>query len=105
MSPVHVVAHFVSKPEAVEDARDALLTFVEPSRAQQGSIMYDIQQGLSNPNEFFIVAQWETEADLQAHAKSPIVAETVARLTPFLAQPSTVTACQSLTPLTNDSGK
>lgn len=90
------MAKFVSKPDAVEAARHALTTFIEPSRAQKGCKSYDLQQSLTDPASFYIIATWDSEEDLQAHSDSEEVAGTLQILTPHLDKAPEVVACRKL---------
>lgn len=87
---VTVVATFLLKPEHRLDGRDLIAGFIAPSLAQQGCLFYDLYQSNADPCEFVIVDAWQTQADLDAHAASAHVAETVSRLLPLLQSPPVV---------------
>jgi quinol monooxygenase YgiN len=53
-----------------DELRAALEDLVEPSRAEDGNIQYDLLENLDDPNEFIFVEQWRDGEALEAHAKT-----------------------------------
>ncbi|HUK31511.1 MAG TPA: putative quinol monooxygenase, partial [Candidatus Acidoferrum sp.] len=65
-----VIAHITAKPGQEERVRGELLQLVAKTRPEKGCINYDLHQSLANPAEFVMYENWDTSADLDAHAKS-----------------------------------
>lgn len=90
MSAAYVVATFNVKPQHLEKGKSLILGFVEPSLTQEGCLFYDAYQSNEDPAEFVIVDGWATQEDLDNHAASEHVAQTVEQLSPLLARPASV---------------
>ena len=90
MSAAYVVATFNVKPQYLEKGKSLILGFVEPSLTQEGCLFYDAYQSNEDPAEFVIVDGWATQEDLDNHAASEHVAQTVEQLSPLLARPASV---------------
>ena len=54
-----------------EMAADALRECAGPSRAEAGCIMYHTCRAKGNPAELVVLEEWESEAALDAHTKTP----------------------------------
>lgn len=104
MPPVHVIAKFIAKPDCVDDAREAVSLFVEPSRAQAGCRFYELQQSQLNPAVLYTVACWDSTADFDNHGSSSEVADVLNVLVPHLLTEPEVTPCTQLSqrPTTKD---
>jgi quinol monooxygenase YgiN len=90
MPAVYVVATFNLNPENVDEGKALILGFVEPSRAQQGCLFYEVHQSTDDPTEFVVLDGWANVDDLDAHATSEQVVRTVNRLNPILTKPAQV---------------
>ncbi len=53
-----------------QQVREVLLGLVAQTRKEKGCVNYDLHQSLDNPREFVMYENWETPADLDAHARS-----------------------------------
>ena len=87
MKTIRVVAHLISKPETVAETRSALEGFVEPTRAEAGCITYELMVNNADATEFTFVEEWESDATLDAHLRSPHIAAFQAREADLLASP------------------
>ena len=47
-----------------------LLDLVAQTRKEKGCVNYDLHQSRDNPREFVMYENWESVADLDAHARS-----------------------------------
>jgi quinol monooxygenase YgiN len=65
-----VIAHITAKPGQENRVRRELLELVAKTRPENGCINYDLHQSHENRTEFVMYENWETFADLDAHAKS-----------------------------------
>jgi quinol monooxygenase YgiN len=96
MPAVYVVATFNLKPENVDEGKALILGFVEPSRAQQGCLFYEVHQSTDDPTELVVLDGWANADDLDAHSTSEQVQRTVNRLSPILTRPAQVKTYQKI---------
>ena len=87
---VRVVAHFVAKPESVEDVKRALIGMVDPTRAETGCVTYELLQNLDDPTDFTFVEEWTSQANLDRHAGSEHIRTGRELVKAHLAKPSDV---------------
>lgn len=85
-----VVARIVAKPGSIERVKAALASLMEPTRREHGCLVYDLMQSTSDPAEFTFYEEWTDEAALDAHSRSPHIAETFAGLDGHLVAPPDV---------------
>lgn len=85
-----VVARIIARPGSVEVVRDGLRSLLEPTRREQGCIVYDLMQNNADPTDFTFYEEWSDDAALDAHAKSAHIASTFAKLDGHLAAPPDV---------------
>ena len=67
---IRVVAHFKPKPGKLEEARQLLLGFTVPTRAEKGCVFYDLHENPADPNDLTFIEEWESDEDLNAHGLS-----------------------------------
>jgi quinol monooxygenase YgiN len=67
---IRVVAHFRPKPGKLEEARQHLLSFTEPTRAEKGCVFYDLHENPADPEDLTFIEEWNTVEDLDAHGRS-----------------------------------
>ena len=84
MDNCFVIARFLARDGHAEEAADLLRGFLEPSRAEDGCLFYDLYRDQENRNLFVIVDGWRDDAAFAAHAASAHVARTLAALAPHL---------------------
>ena len=70
-TPVTVIARFKAKDGMVEQAKQALLALVEPTRAEPGCINYDLHQDPTDPARFVFYENWTSDQDLNQHLNKP----------------------------------
>jgi quinol monooxygenase YgiN len=63
-----VIARLKVRPEKIEEARRVLGSLVEPTRAEQGCLRYELLQNRDDATEFTFVEEWENAAALARHA-------------------------------------
>ena len=78
MSELQVVATLAAKPEAVDDLRQALTRLVEATRAEEGSVSYDLFESASAPGVFYTVERWRDQSAFEEHLQTPHLSEAVA---------------------------
>jgi quinol monooxygenase YgiN len=67
---IRVVAHFRPKPGRLSEARDLLLGFTAPTRAEKGCVFYDLHENPADSEDLTFIEEWESAEDLDAHAQS-----------------------------------
>jgi quinol monooxygenase YgiN len=67
---ITVIAYMTAKAGHEDRVRGALLHLVAQTRKERGCINYDLHQSQQNAAQFAIYENWDTTADLDAHAKA-----------------------------------
>jgi quinol monooxygenase YgiN len=65
-----LIAYLTAKPGKEAEARKNIRALVAPTHAEEGCIVYDLHEMHSDPAKFMFYEVWESEEDLDAHAKS-----------------------------------
>ena len=78
MSDLQVVATLTAKPEAVNGLRQALIRLVEATRAEEGSVSYDLFESASTPGVFYTVERWRDQSAFEEHLRTPHLSQAVA---------------------------
>ncbi|MEA2091573.1 MAG: putative quinol monooxygenase [Campylobacterota bacterium] len=61
---------FIAKEDSIEKMKELLTAMVEPSKAEDGCIFYDIFQYENNRRKFMAVETWRDEKALDGHKAS-----------------------------------
>ncbi len=69
--PFTLVGTARPKPERVEDLRQLLLSFVEPTRREPGCLEYHFHERRDEPGVFVFYEAWRSQEDLDAHLALP----------------------------------
>ena len=85
MNRLRVVARITAKPDKVQDVRAILLGFVDPTRAEQGCVVYELLQNRTDPTDFTFVEEWASDAAFEAHHKSAHITAGFPKLQPLVA--------------------
>ena len=72
--PLTVIATITAEAGKEEALKPHLIGLVEPTRAEDGCIRYELHQDNENPTLFTFNEMWESQAHLAAHANSEHVA-------------------------------
>ncbi|BBX71402.1 putative quinol monooxygenase [Mycolicibacterium psychrotolerans] len=83
----HIICTVRSMPAQREAVKRLLLELVEPARQEAGCLYYDIYQNSDEPECFFIVDGWASDAAIAEHAEHPNVTRVVAQLLPLVEVP------------------
>lgn len=67
---ITIIAFITAKPGLQLQVREVLLDLVTQTRKEKGCINYDLHQSQADPREFVMYENWESAADLDAHARS-----------------------------------
>ncbi len=83
--------------EGHEDAlKKALLTVVEPSRAETTCLEYRLHQDSENPAQFIIYEIWENQASHQQQFEKPYIKKLATEIPKLLLKPYQVTFAKEL---------
>lgn len=76
---------FVAKEGCAEELRGLLEMMVEPSRSEEGCLLYNIYRMKERPTTFVVIESWRDEAALKGHQNSSHYAHYKAHFEPFTA--------------------
>ncbi|MDF0554552.1 putative quinol monooxygenase [Kamptonema sp. UHCC 0994] len=93
---LRVVARLVALPDKVEELKTLLLSIIEPTRKEQGCIIYELLQNTTNPTDFTFVEEWESDALLDAHLASTHIQAALPKLEGIAAAPPDIRRYQLL---------
>jgi len=93
---VQVLGRVIALPDKVEQLGVILRGLVEPSRTHAGCLRYELTQNLANPTEFVFVEVWESEALLDAHLGTKLLADAIAALDGLVAGPPDIRRLRQL---------
>ena len=68
--PFTAIATLTAKPGQQDLLEQGLRALVEPSRAEAGCSQYDLHRDLADPQVFYVIEHWASEAILEAHNAS-----------------------------------
>ncbi len=80
MTKVVVIADLVAKPEHATEVKDILLSFIKPTRQEEGCLTYELNVDNENPNHFLMYENWTTAELLQQHSKGKALVAGLAKL-------------------------
>lgn len=66
-----LIAKFKTKPECREDLIELAKNAIEPSRAEEGCIIYDFLQDPFSKDAFTFYEKWRSREDLELHFEEP----------------------------------
>ena len=70
-SPYALVGFAHPKPERADELRELLLSFVAPTRAEDGALEYHFHEDTEAPGTFIFYEVWRSKADLDRHLALP----------------------------------
>lgn len=81
------VVKLKSHPRAAAAIVGVMKDLAEASRRERGCLRFEALQEQVDPTHFFTVEQWVSEADADAHMRSPHVQQVLVLLRDLLAEP------------------
>ena len=66
-----LIARLKVKNDAIEEAKQAALELIAPSRAEAGCLNYDFHQSLDDASIFIWHETWKNKDAIEAHGKMP----------------------------------
>lgn len=85
---IHTVAVITAKPGSEDLVRETLEGLVAPTRAEEGSISYDLSESLAAPGTFITIEVWSDPSDLDKHLATPHIQNALTVLGTELAVPA-----------------
>jgi len=82
---IKVVATLISKANKVDETKAALSSLVEPTRAEEGCISYELFQQNDDPTRFVTVEEFVDDAAVDAHLGTAHIAAALAAAPEILA--------------------
>lgn len=82
---IRVVARVVALEDQVEQVKSVLIGLVEPTRKEEGCLVYELLQNQKDSTDFTFVEEWESQELLDTHLASAHIAEAVSQLNGSLA--------------------
>ncbi|HEY9652449.1 MAG TPA: putative quinol monooxygenase [Coleofasciculaceae cyanobacterium] len=82
---IRVVARVVAHPNQVEAVKSALMALIEPTRQEEGCIVYELLQNQQDSTDFTFVEEWASNTLLEAHLASAHIAKAVSQLEGLIA--------------------
>lgn len=90
MSERHVIVEFNALPGQEEALRAGLLQYIEPARAEDGCLYYDLYESREVPGCFYILDGWRDAPAFEAHIASVNVKRVRELVRPLLAEPARI---------------
>ena len=90
-----IFAKISPKPEHLSDARSAVVSIVERTRAEPGCHQFSLNEGIDDAS-LYLYEEWESEAALGEHYDQPYTAEVFDAYQLWLAKPVEVTKMNSV---------
>ena len=84
---VRVVAHVTSLPDKIEETKALLMGLIAPTRKEAACITYELLQNNADPAQFTFVEEWESDAGLEEHLKTPHLVAAIAKMPVLMAGP------------------
>lgn len=100
---VHVVAVITGRPGTGDRIGPMLLALAEATHGEDGCVLYSLQRGLENPDQFTTVEKWTSTEALAAHLQSPHVQSALGAAGELLAEAPLIIPSRPLR--TADQGK
>ncbi len=69
--PIVVVAEAKAKPGKEDALRAKLLGLIEPTRAEEGCIQYNLHEAAGEDGQFVFYEIWRSKEDLDKHLATP----------------------------------
>jgi quinol monooxygenase YgiN len=96
MSEVVVVGSFKAEPGKETEALEAFKALVEPTHAEDGCILYALNQGSDDPRRLAFIERWASREALDAHLKSPHIAAVLERVEELFGDSGDITVFEAV---------
>lgn len=82
---IRVVARIVAISDKAEEVKSVLLNIIEPTRKEEGCIVFELLENQENHTDFTFVEEWESQELWSNHMASVHIAQAVSQLNGLLA--------------------
>lgn len=96
MSEIVVVGSLKARPGKESEAAEALGALVAPTHAEDGCILYSLNQGVADKARFAFVERWASQELLDAHLQSDHIAAVLGRADELLAEAPDIVVYEAL---------
>lgn len=93
---ITVVARHQVKAECMEQALEWMRELVAATRREEGCISYEVHQDIKQPTILTMLEEWQSEAALAEHMKTPHFTRLVPLLGPLMESETDVNVYQKL---------
>jgi quinol monooxygenase YgiN len=93
---ITVIARLKAKEGKEENLRETLLGLIQPSRADEGCISYNLHVDPENPALFMFHEIWTSKEALDKHLATPHLQEFIKKSEALLAEPLDVTVWKKI---------
>ena len=84
---IRVVAHLTARPDKIAETRAALEACIDPTREEEGCILYELMQNNADQTDFTFVEEWTSDTALDVHLQTPHLKELQSRSDELFAKP------------------
>ena len=93
---ITVIAIIKAKDGQAEQVEQELLALIDPTRAEDGCITYELNKDTQEPGKFVFYEEWKSKQALDEHLKTPHLQALIAKADQLFAEPLDVTICQKI---------
>ncbi|KQX43186.1 MULTISPECIES: putative quinol monooxygenase [unclassified Ensifer] len=86
----HLIVEFKCETPNRDRVKELLQEFIGPARGEDGCLYYDLYQRADDPNTFFILDGWSSQAAAAGHGEHPNVRRVLEHLLPLLVRPPSI---------------
>src|SRR5947208_16247400 len=72
---IRVVARFKAKHDSTPEVTEILSALIEPTRAEDGCIAYELLHNIDDPADFTFIEEWTSRQALDLHLGTEHIAE------------------------------
>ncbi|WP_028477064.1 putative quinol monooxygenase [Nocardia sp. CNY236] len=87
MSTLVLNVRFIAKPGKEKEVREVLEAALEPTRAEEGCISYELYQHYADPTRMALLEEWVDADALATHFETPHLKAVIAGLENILVEP------------------
>jgi len=90
---IEVVSKIYAKENKIEELISAFKELVEPTKLEEGYILYEMYQDTENATTLIVTEQWENRETFDKHCNSELFHKVVPKMVECMAKESEVNIC------------
>jgi len=90
---IEVVSKIYAKEDKVNKLISTFKELVEPTKLEEGYILYEMYQDTENPATLIVIEQWENKETFDKHCDSILFHKVVPKMVECMAKESEVNIC------------